>query len=75
MERINMKLRRFTVKRFTHILNLLVELIPRIWVADKPKGYYRIMSLEEWLNGIYYHIEAIFKGYIECYTFEDESSI
>lgn len=70
-----MKLRRMRLSRLEHLSRLIDDFIsPIIWVCDDSKeqgGYFRIQTLQEYLENIKYDFDGVVKGYIDVFTFTD----
>jgi hypothetical protein len=43
-----------------------------MWVADRECGYWKVQTIQEYLESIKYDFDAVIKGYIDVFTFEDE---
>ena len=71
-----MILRFYKVPRLNSIRRLIDFMVsPIIFVVDekvKSGGYFRIQTLSEYLNEVYYQLENFVNGGYSAYSFEDE---
>jgi hypothetical protein len=68
------KKERLKVSRLEHITNLITDLVtPIIWVCDPKldRGYFKIISIWDYLQGIQYDLECFIRGYIDVWAIEE----
>ena len=67
-----MKYKKVKIDRLLYMFKLIEDFIPIRWIVEKPKGFYKFLTLNEYLVNIAFDIECILKGYYVFLFFEDE---
>lgn len=71
----SMLLKRYKISRLKALLRVIDDYVSLIvWVVDrkdKNGGYFKFLSLSEYLNNIYSDLSNLVLGYYDAYTFED----